>query len=140
MTGMEITEFYAARLDEAEAAAWDSGPARIAWLTYRDDAGHMLYTTVAAGGEGDGAWAADGKELAAPASARVVYDPARKLRDVEAKRKILALYKDQAARAGENAMEEDRAWTLAPVIAMLAAADSGHPDYNPAWAPAPVSA
>ncbi len=86
----ELSDFLAARLDEVEATAHGSGPAPIAWLTYRDPAGQMLYTTVAAGVGPDGdAWVADGKELPAPTTARVVYDPAAALREVAALRAIL---------------------------------------------------
>jgi hypothetical protein len=40
--------------------------------------------------------------------------------DLEAKLAILGLYEEQTAKAGKNAMEEDRAWVLAPVVALLA--------------------
>lgn len=76
LAGVTITEFIEARLDEDEKTAHHSGPARVAWLTFRDEAGQMLYT-VAASDHGEADWIADGKVLAAPASASVVYDPAR---------------------------------------------------------------
>ena len=85
-----MTAFAEARLAEDEAAARYAGPARVAWLTYRDSEGQMLYTTVAAG-EDHAPWVADGHELPEPASARTVYDPARALREVEAGRKLLAV-------------------------------------------------
>jgi hypothetical protein len=69
-----VIAFFEARLAEKEAPAHFSGPAKVAWLTYLDDQGQMLYTTVAAGDD-DQPWCADGHELPAPASASVVYDP-----------------------------------------------------------------
>ncbi|MGH8921887.1 MAG: hypothetical protein ACRD0H_26690, partial [Actinomycetes bacterium] len=57
----ELVAFWRARLDEDEATAHYAGPARIAWLTYRDDQGQMRYTTVAAG-EDHAPWVADGHE------------------------------------------------------------------------------
>jgi hypothetical protein len=92
LTDDEIA-FLRAKLDEDEATARYSGPALVAWLTYREDSGGMFYTTVAAGGQGDwDPWVADGHELPEPASARVVYDPARALREVDVWRKLLLEY------------------------------------------------
>ena len=48
------------------------------------------------------------------------HDPARTLRKVTAYREILALYEEQAAKAGENALQQDLAWALWPVIEHLA--------------------
>jgi len=123
----ELITSLKAHLDEDEATARYSGPAVVAWLTLRDDAGQLRYTTVAAtSGDSDDVWCADGHVLE-PASVRVVYDPARALREVAAKRAILDLYEKQAAKAGDNAMEEDRAWTLWPVIQLLADAYEAEP-------------
>jgi hypothetical protein len=85
-----MSAFAEARLAEDEATVRYAGPARIAWLTYRDDEGQMLYTTVAAA-DGCGPWVADGKELPEPASVLTMYDPARALRDIESARKLLAV-------------------------------------------------
>ena len=87
--------FLTARLDEDEATAQYAGPALIAWFTFYGSDGRLLYTTVAAtSGEVQDVWVADGKVLPKPASMRVVYDPARALREVKAKRDRLALYLD----------------------------------------------
>src|ERR1035441_8446779 len=91
---MSSEEELAARLDEDEATASYAGPARVAWLTYCDDEGQMLYTTVAAGGD-PSPWCAAGKELADPASVRVIYDPARMRRYVEAGRAIISELKGE---------------------------------------------
>lgn len=116
---MTIVEFIIARLGEAEAAAQASGPARAAWLTYRDNEGRMLYTTVAAADEDD-PWIADGHELSEPASARVIYDPAHVLRDIEAKRAIMKLY-------------EEHGGLLWHAVAAIAAIDRDHPDFSLDW-------
>jgi hypothetical protein len=62
--------------------------------------------------------------------------PDRVRRDVTAKRAIIARYEQQAAKQGENAMEEDRAWTLEPVLALLAVSYAGRPGYKEKWRPA----
>jgi hypothetical protein len=116
-----LVEFNKARLAEDERRAYESGEARIAWLTYRDDAGQMRYTTVAAQ-TGDEAWVADGRELAPPSSALVFYDPARALREIEARRRIIAEYEENP----------DEPWPLFPLLEMAAVYDD-HPDYKPEW-------
>lgn len=128
-----LIAFLNARLDEDEATASYAGPARIAWLTYRDADGQMLYTTVAAG-EDHAPWVADGKELPPPASARVVYDPARVLREVEAGRHLTAEYRRALEKAPGNLPLLN---TLRRLIGSRVAVYSDHPDYNPAWRPAP---
>lgn len=152
----DLVAFLRARLDEDEATAHYAGPARVAWLTYRNDAGQLYYTTVAAGGEGDwDVWAADGKELPEPDSVLVVYDPARALREVEAKRAILALHEGASGRLHAEQDDFD-AWVrgaatgprpkstgphpkliagLECAIRLLGAVYSGHPDYRPGWSP-----
>lgn len=141
----DIAQFLAARLDEDEAAAHYSGPARVAWLTFLDDAGRMLYTTVAASNCDDDPWVADGHVLAAPASARVVYDPARVLAEAAAKREHLRMYVQQQGmlnhvRAYSDQFTHDTqitaavsAGVLEAVVRQNAAVYSDHPDYNPAW-------
>ena len=137
----ELVGFWRARLGEVEARRQDAGSARIAWLTYRDDAGQLLYTTVAAGGEGDwDTWVADGKELPEPASARVVYDPAAVLRSVVADRAILEAYKQAHAKNESRATAEDQwqaglVFGLEQVVRERAAVFSGHPDFKPEWGP-----
>lgn len=135
----DMVEFIKAQLDEDEAGAHSSGPARVAWLTYRKDSGEMLYTTVAAEvGHGD-VWIADGRELAPPASAMVVYDPARVLADVAAKRAVIELY--ETAR---TALEASDGTILAGTAKLnlraygnalraLAAAYASRPGFKPEW-------
>lgn len=63
------------------------------------------------------------------------WDPDRALAEVEARRQILDLYEVQLTKSAENSMEEDCAWTLGPVVALLALPYADHPDYRPEWAP-----
>lgn len=65
------------------------------------------------------------------------WDPETVFAECATKRQIIALYEEQLARAGENAMEEDRAWTLEPVIRLYAAdyARLGRAGYLEEWRP-----
>lgn len=136
---MDITAFLTARLDEDEAAAYYSGPARVAWLTYCDDSGRMLYTTVAASNDEDDPWVADGHDLPSPTAACIVFDPARVLAEVKAKRRVLARHHDDGNGACDGC-GFDQEW--GPLVEHidechelrdLAAPDADHPGYNPAW-------
>jgi hypothetical protein len=120
-----LTEFLAARLDEDEAAA---KAAQYLWplaaLGVLDDKEHAAWypLTIEAAGH----------------IAR--WDPARVLREVEAKRKILAEYQRLYAEINElvvhgrepgHHMDAMRALHVA--VCAHAAVYSDHPDYNPAW-------
>lgn len=63
------------------------------------------------------------------------HDPRNVVADCEAKLAILDLYEKQAARAGENAMEEDRTWILDPVVRLLGAGYKHRPGYREEWKP-----
>jgi Family of unknown function (DUF6221) len=109
----DLAGFLAARLDEIEAAA-------------REAASRPL---------GD-AWD-DGTRLTAVARHIARHDPARVLREVEAKRKILRRCE---ARINEldvhpNGLVSPRAVLARQIIAELAAVFSDHPDYRQEWAP-----
>lgn len=132
----DLISFLLARLAEDQATASCAGPARIAWLTYLDDNGQMLYTTVAAG-EDHAPWVADGHELPEPTSARIVYDPARALREVAAKREIVGGEDDGLALyvVHERGVWPDELTRAAKqILRRMAAVYSGHPDYQPEWA------
>lgn len=66
-------------------------------------------------------------------------DPARTLREVEAKRRIVVLYEEVERNTGTLTAREDRRdarierVALANVIRLLAAAYADHPDYDEAW-------
>ena len=137
----DLTDFLRARLDEDEQVARSSGDGRVAWLTYLDDEGHMHYTTVASGTDmatgSDDTWVANGKELPAPARVLLVYDPARELRKVEARQRILATF--VALDTHPNRLtygQLQQQWVaLRAVIAGLALPYADHPDYREEWRP-----
>jgi hypothetical protein len=56
------------------------------------------------------------------------------LREVEAKRKILARYADQPANLGDQLQRHQEQMGLLYALEQLAAIYSDHPDYDPAWA------
>ena len=127
-----LVAFTKARLDEAERTIYREGTPPhgvIAWLTYNQPDGSMGYTTVAHGDSG--VWVADGKELPEPASVLVVYDPKRALRDIAAKRAVVAEYEASVRSVGEGLSRTRRNLVLA-----LAAVWEDHPDYRAEWAPA----
>jgi hypothetical protein len=144
MTGVEIMEFYAARLDEDEAAA-KAGTRRIG-MPWRIDPEPWAYGTgiiddIGGVGVASGSYAAEHM---------VRHNPARVLREVEARRKILNDYECQSGFSLPEGVHDGRdpderecdqvlKDALEIIVADLAAVYSDHPDYDPAWAPAQVS-
>jgi hypothetical protein len=57
-------------------------------------------------------------------------DPRDTIARCEAELAILDLYEEQSAKAGENAMQEDRAWTLASAVRLLGSAYKHQPGYR----------
>jgi hypothetical protein len=149
---VEITEFYAARLDEDEAAAKAALPGP--WMT--GEVAPHLVNEVIYGQSRD--WPDHivqvanveyGHNKAADSAHIVRHDPVRVLREVEAKRAILALHEPLLSSYGEPSVCRScwpQPWIgthpLAPCPTMrnLAAVYSDHPDYDPSWAPEAVSA
>lgn len=142
----DIAAFMEERLNEREETAHWSGPARVAWLTFRDDEGRMLYTTVAADGGSevpDAPWCADGHELPEPASARVVFDPELVLAGVEAQRSVLHEWAalsgvlEGAAMRGAplDKVMAFQVRVLEGVIRKLCAEWAAHPGYKAEWKP-----
>ena len=162
---MTITEFLNARLDEerAEALHWDGdGRARIASMWTGGDPGYVIL----ANDHGDDVWiGADGDVVEDVRQVRVIYDPARVLAEVEAKRRIVALHEqwpvlvegppevemgdptDLGSMAAR--MAQRVAWLTtqeyrkrfgdepptSPMLAALAEVYADHPDYDEAWRP-----
>jgi len=63
-------------------------------------------------------------------------DPADTIARGEAELAILDLYERQAAKASENAMEEDRAWTLWSAVRLLGSGYKTRPGYRAVeWKP-----
>lgn len=141
---MTIVEFLEARLGEDEevardAAGWDSsGLIRDEGLWCRDGVNSVIDSARRMVVYGDGSAPDDSK---ADHIAR--FDPARTLREVAAKRAILA--QEEAARSQFEHVKSSTTYpaievligqvaALATVIRHLASAYSDHPDYQAEWA------
>lgn len=140
-----LTEFVAARLDEDEAAAFNA--ARTDGTDWRPRSGigigHTVYAPLREPGQRGVADVAT--EEAAAHIAR--HDPARVLREVEAKRAILAEHTPETPDYGPfkgepqcgscGAVSSDAYYGIdwpCGTLRHLAAVYSDHPDYDPAWA------
>jgi hypothetical protein len=130
---MTLVGFLTARLDEATRSAEASGPHPVAWLTFCDADGQLQYTAVGASADErgeSGIWIVDGKEVPAPAFVHVIYDPALVLREVAAKRRIVAWASDPKMHP-ELIPEAERYY----VLTALALPYDDHPDFQEAWRP-----
>lgn len=134
---MDLAAFYAARLDEDEATAKDAGEeSGPVWrrgteddmgIVVTDDVGEIVVYDEGRPGEDE-----------AEHIAR--HDPARVLREVEAGRELILLYKEAWAAIGRGpvpimAAAVVRRDTLHRVLVAAVAVYGDHPDYEPAWAP-----
>lgn len=115
MNGDELAAFYAARLDEEEAAANEaaSRPLGAAWD--------------------------DGTRLTAVARHIALHDPERVLADITADRAILAKY-EMLRHPSPTSLLHRLTWPTAAgavlwCICQRAARFSGHPDYKAEWKP-----
>jgi hypothetical protein len=61
------------------------------------------------------------------------HDPARVLREVAAKRAILARYEERPANLGDSLQQGQECMGLLYAMEALAAVYSDHPDYDPEW-------
>jgi hypothetical protein len=149
MTGVEIMEFYAARLDEDESTAGHAG-------------GHEWHTGCTCEGgvcrgypaceqvEGDDITIYNEGGHDADQAAHIArHDPARVLREVEAGRELLTRYRETAIHLADNAATmlngQFRAAVAAQGAQLAAIRDraavwSDHPDYDPVWTPEHVRA
>lgn len=133
----DLVEFLRARLDEDEEAgkAATPGPWR---ATHRDDGTHHVFAASDRKVHRDGGyppdWPEDVVNPTADADHIARYDPARVLREVEAKRRILADY-ERYATERRRAMGGWYDEGASPILAVLAAVYADHPDYRPEWAP-----
>lgn len=144
----ELVEFLTARLDEAAHGAEASGPHPVAWLTFCDADGRLQYTAVGSSADErgeSGIWIVDGKEVPAPTFVHVIYDPALALREVEAKRRIVAEHPPVTHResqtierviCGRCRYDDGVDYTYdhpCPTLELLALPYSDHPDYQEEW-------
>jgi hypothetical protein len=145
----DVVEFVAwlrEQLDEDERAIldrWDSdGRARVATMWTGGEPG---YTTVASD-QGDGVWVADGREVTDARHVLVLFDPARVLAEVAAKKAILDLYR-QAWGEHQSWLEDvggdtfgradeirGRVESLHETIRLLAQPYAGRPGWREEWA------
>ena len=127
---MDIGEFIEARLAEEETRAGAATPGP--WEFEGDDPTDDELYTIHDGEHGDlvgeivaftrGRQVPNGKHMAH-------WDPGRTVREIAAKRRLLELA-DDAYHAADH-------YVYHCIRATLAAIDSDHPDYDPAWTPAP---
>ena len=127
---MEIVEFLRARLDEdeagAQAATWGPWAASGRWIW--------------AQGRPDAVFGVDGDPADVEYIAR--HDPARALREVEAKRRIVEDWEGHEERTAwalandlSPAHPDERRTAVWAVLRHLAAVWSDHPDYRLEWKP-----
>ena len=128
---VSIRDFIAARLDEDEAAARVATEGPWSFVGY-DDSGWAVvandeHEIVSRSGSDD-------------ATHTALHDPARVLREVQAKRDLLAHAERSLADADKletiGAQPADVFTIRAPAewtLSILAAPYSDHPDYNPEW-------
>lgn len=139
---MTLTEFLTARLDEDESAALAAAkyPGKD-WTTHpgRDNSEAVVFEDAGS----PIAWI-DIPDAMAVAGHMASHDPRRVLREVEAKRRILADYENQygydlpegvaeGRDPDERMRDQASSDALGIVAADLAAVYSDHPDYNPDW-------
>jgi hypothetical protein len=127
----DLAEFLTARLDEDEAAARESHYEGQRWITEEEDVYRYPRDEVVHFADRK----ADARHIAR-------WDPARVLREVEAKRGILAEYQvvvSDAERIGDSS-RRPRLYGqydgLEHALTALAAVYSDHPEYDEAFRPA----
>jgi Family of unknown function (DUF6221) len=134
-----LTAFLEARLAEDEATAREAAAGDQARWKATGDLEPAVY--VADGGPvAVGPWGGSLREDEAAHIAR--HDPARVLRDVAAKRAILAMHAEfwrlyrTFEQAGEpGSISLGRAQGLSDVLRQMAAVYASHPDYRAEWKP-----
>lgn len=128
---MELADFLAARLDEdeaaAKAAAEDYRPTwKPVWILASEAANLVDLDGMPLGGT----------HVRSTAGHIARHDPARVLRDVEAKRAILARYGEYSGtNIGEHLQWSQEQQGLYRAMCALAAVWSDHPDYQQEWKP-----
>ncbi len=129
---MDLAEFVAARLDEDEAICLATGGAHEReWDAAPPDGMHEGRVE---DGHGDVVVYNEGVPSFQQSQHIARHDPARVLREVDAKRKIVALHSPWED-SGDCSACGDVPQVRYPceTLRSLAAAWSDHPDYDPAW-------
>jgi Family of unknown function (DUF6221) len=122
-TGVQIREFIAARLAEAQRAAETMEHFTVHEQEYYSCPASLTEPL------GDLPWGEG------TCDCHLAERKARALREVGFRRAVLAAYEASVRSLGEGLSAVERRMCL-----HLAAIWSDHPDYSPAWAPEPVSA
>lgn len=122
---MTLAEFYAARLDEDEAAARAAGGA-LPWRAVLTDDPET--TLVLDADQSTVAGWLDAGEAAHIAR----HDPARVLREVEAGRKLLAAY-EHACDLTPGSYKHGAGEALEEALSIRAEVWSDHPDFDETW-------
>ncbi|HEX7993700.1 MAG TPA: DUF6221 family protein [Streptosporangiaceae bacterium] len=139
----DIVAFLRARLDEIEAAAraatpgpWRHNPDKhwrkpgTSWFEEAVFAGPPGPDAICVAGTGE----SDDEQSMRDAEHIARHDPARVLREVEAKRRIMCEHEQRGVDFG-GCWDCDTIKDPCRMHLFLAAIYSGHPDYDPAWRP-----
>ncbi|NKV21525.1 hypothetical protein GS913_18515 [Rhodococcus hoagii] len=137
----DLVEFLRARLDEDEQTATAATSATFGevptWTSKDDGTGDQTHGYVMA--DHTAICGHDGDDVPLPVADHIArHDPARALREGEAKRRIVQELEDEYTQAEDKliadgvfiALNENRS----PVLRALAAVYSDHPDYQQEWA------
>jgi len=136
---MNILAFVRARLDEDQAVARAADPGPWEVITRPSEDGFRIRRVddpsaedvVGPGYEDGGVWQDDNATHIAR------HDPARVLRDVAAKQRILAVHRPYVVEPDQACLgcAGDNVWERCPVLRALAAVYDDHPDYREEWRP-----
>ncbi|GAQ52087.1 DUF6221 family protein [Streptomyces acidiscabies] len=131
---VDLAEFVRARLDEDERVAKalfdDPRPGRIARWEWCDDSSirdrgtpHVILRVKFT-------WLREAAHITR-------HDPARVLREVDAKRQMLAIHRPYVAEPGQACLgcAGGIEWETCPVVRLLALPYADHPDYREEWRP-----
>jgi hypothetical protein len=129
-----IVAFIWARLAEDETIIDHTGPSVLGWATFRRDDGKMAYTTPVACHDGE--YVTNGF-VVHPASVIEVYDAARVLRSVVAKRRIVRRHHPfvHAGQVGCRQCCVIPEWVDYPCadVRDVASEWADHPEYRQEW-------
>lgn len=125
---MDLVDFVRARLDEDEQEAIAASPGPWHANAEQDEVVAVDGETVADG------FALSSEQLRATVRHIVRYDPARVLREVEAKREIIELHTAEPNQQSDEC-PHDLQELPCPTLRCLALPYADHPDYREEWRP-----